>query len=155
MADKYPGIKRGPVSAAALTENKIADELITIGSPVISVTAPAGELDARVEPTAVQGSALVIGVVVDGDERGTFGGADENSAAAAGEAVSVCTQGLCKVRVDGAAAAIVIGDPLTADAVDGQAELAIVGDHVFARALQPSTVATDFILCMVDNEGIL
>ena len=60
----------------------------------------------------------------------------------------VCTNGRCKVRVDGNAANIAIGDPLTADAVDGQAELAVAGDHVFARALQASTVATDFILSL-------
>ena len=155
MTDKYPGIKRGTVSSAAITENKIADESITIGSPVISVAAATGELDARVEPTSTQGNDDVIGVCVDGVDRGTYGGSSEVSADAAGKAVVVCTHGICKVRVDGNAAAIAIGDPLTADAVDGQAEKAVAADHVFARALQASTAATDFILCQVDNEGNL
>jgi len=155
MADKYPGIKRGTTHSDSITSTKTADEAISVGSPVITVAAPSGELDSRVEPTAVQGSADVIGVCVDGQNRGTYGGSDENAASAAGEAVVVCTNGRCKVRVDGNAANIAIGDPLTADAVDGQAELAVAGDHVFARAQQASTVATDFILCRVDSEGIL
>ena len=157
MADKYPGIKRGPTGSEAITINRIADEAISIGSPVIAVAPATGELDVRVEPNASAGVATVVGVVVDGDNRGTFGGSDENSASAAGEAVSVCTKGRCKVRVDGSTgtSAISIGDGLAVGATDGYARQAVTGDFVFAKALQASTVFGDFILCDVDLEGIL
>ena len=157
MTDKYPGIKRGAVGSEALTINRIADEAISIGSPVIKVSPGTGELDVRVEPTNSQGSALVCGVVVDGDNRGIYGGSDENSASAAGEAVVVCVKGRCKVRVDGSTgtSAIAIGDALTCDGADGFAELAASGDVVFGRALQASTGYGDYILCEVDLEGIL
>jgi hypothetical protein len=107
-----------------------------------------------VEPNNTQG-AVAAGVVVDGDNRGFAGGSDENSAAAAGEAVVLCTSGRCKVRVNGSTGAIAIGDPLTIDAADGFAEIAAASDYVFGRALQASTAASDYILCQITLEGVL
>ena len=117
MTDKYPGLFDGAIDERAYVINAIADEQITIGSPVILVAPAAGELLPRVEPTAVQG-ARIYGVVVGGDSNGTYGGASE-IAAEAGEAVKVCVNGRCKARVDGVIRAIAIGDPLTASGTDG------------------------------------
>lgn len=155
MADLFPGIAQGPVDSQAIYGDYIADEAITIGSPVIAVAAGTGELKNRVEPNATQG-ALAFGVCVGGDNKAAvYGGSDEISATAAGKVAQVVTNGLCKVRVNGNTAAISVGSPLTIDAVDGIAELAVAGDNVFGRALQASTGASDFILCYVDQEGVL
>ncbi|MCK5600934.1 hypothetical protein KAR91_03635 [Candidatus Pacearchaeota archaeon] len=153
MTDKYPGLFDGAIDERAYVINAIADEQITIGSPVILVAPAAGELLPRVEPTAVQG-ARIYGVVVGGDSNGTYGGASE-IAAEAGEAVKVCVNGRCKARVDGVIRAIAIGDPLTASGTDGVAEGAIAADFTFGTAQQPSTASTDFIAVFVDQEGIL
>ncbi len=154
MTDLYPGIYDGAVDEAATVINAIADESITIGSPVIYVAAATGELAPRVEPNATQG-ARAYGVCVGGQDNGTYGGSSEVAASAAGEAVKICISGRCKVRVNGSTSAISIGSKLTIDAVDGIAEIASSADEVFGRALQASTGASDFILCMVDGEGIL
>jgi len=154
MTDKYPGIVRGAFPGAD-THNAIADEAITIYSPVIYVAPGTGELSSRVEPSAVQGgnaTNVPAGIVVDGQNRGFAGASDENSAAAAGEAVVVCTGGRCKLRVNGTSA-IVVGDPLTFDTVDGIAEKALAVDYVIARAKQASTGASDFIEVEVTLEG--
>lgn len=154
MADLYPGLKSGPANDGAVTENFIADEAITIGSPVILVAPATGELKPRVEPSSTQG-ARAVGVVVGGDNDPVYGGSDENAATAAGETVRVCVNGLCKVRVNGSTGAISIGSPLTIDAVDGIAEVAGASDIVFGIAEQASTGASDFILCRVNPEGVL
>jgi len=153
MTDLYPGLFDGAIDERAYVINAIADEQITIGSPVILVAPGAGELLPRVEPIAVQGSRIY-GVCVGGDLNGTYGGASE-IAAEAGDAVKICVNGRCKVRVDGVISAIAIGDPLTASGTDGVAEEAVAADFTFATAQQPSTASTDFIACFVDQEGIL
>ena len=154
MTDLYPGIFDGAVDESAVVINAIADEAITIGSPVILVAAGTGEQAPRVEPNDTQG-AYCFGVCVGGQANGTYGGSSETAASAAGEAVKVCISGRCKVRVNGSTGAISIGSKLTLDAVDGIAEVAAASDEVFARALQASTGASDFILCNVDQEGIV
>ena len=154
MTDLYPGIFDGAVDEAATVINAIADESVTIGSPVIVVAAATGELAPRVEPNATQG-ARAFGVCVGRQDNGTYGGSSEVAASAAGEAVKVCTQGRCKVRVNGSTSAISINSPLTIDAVDGIAEIAAASDIVFGIALQASTGASDFILCQVNPEGVL
>lgn len=153
MADKYPGLFDGAIDERAYVINAIADEQITIGSPVIIVAPATGELLPRVEPTDSQG-VYIYGICVGGDANGTYGGTSE-IAGEAGDAVKVCVQGRCKARVDGVISAIAIGDPLTSSSTDGVAELSVAADVTFGRALQPSTVSTDFIAVHVDQEGIL
>ena len=155
MTDQFPGLSKGAFPGAD-TQDAVADEAIIVGSPVIEVAPPAGELEPRLEPTDTQG-AHIAGVVVDGDNRGVYDGAGAlgQAATGAGEAVNVCIRGYCKVQVDGSGNAIAIGDPLTAAAADGVAELAQTGDEVFGRARQASTLANDFILCEVTKEGVL
>jgi len=154
MTDLYPGVYDGAVDEAATVINAIADESITIGSPVILVAAGTGELAPRVEPNASQG-AWAYGVCVGGQDNGTYGGSSEVAASAAGESVKICTKGRCKVRVNGSTGSIAIGAKLTIDAVDGIAEVAAASDEVFGRALQASTGASDFILCDVNSEGVV
>jgi hypothetical protein len=154
MTDLHPGVYDGPVGAEAIVINAIADESITIGSPVIIVAAATGELLPRVEPSASQG-ADAFGVCVGGDDNGTYGGSSEVAASAAGETVKVCIFGRCKVRVNGSTGAIALGANLTIDAVDGIAEVAAASDIVFGRALQASTGASDFIACNFNNVGVL
>ena len=155
MADLFPGIAQGPAGTQAIYGNYIADEAVEIGSPVIVVAAGSGELKPRVEPNNTQG-ARAFGVAVGGDNKiAVYGGSEETVALAAGDSVQVVTEGLCKVRVNGATGAISVDSPLTIDAVDGIAELAVAGDEVFGRALQASTGASDFILCRVNPEGVL
>ncbi len=153
MTDKFPGLFDGAIDEAAYVINAIADESITIGSPVILVAPAAGELLPRVEPIDSQG-ARIYGICVGGDANGTYGGSSE-IAGLAGDAVKVCVNGRCKARVDGVISAIVIGDPLTASGTDGVAELAVAADFTFGTAQQPSTASTDFIAVFVDQEGIL
>lgn len=153
MTDKYAGLFDGAIDEAAYVINAIADEQITIGSPVIIVAPAAGELLPRVEPIDSQG-VYIYGVCVGGDANGIYGGASE-VAGIAGDAVKICVNGRCKARVDGVIGAIIVGSPLTASGTDGVAELAIAADVTFARALQPSTASTDFIAVHVDQEGVL
>jgi len=161
MTDKYAGLFDGAADASAMVINQIADEAIIIGAPVIPVAAATGEVNPRVEPTA-DGTLFIAGVVVGGDANGIFVDGtttnDGNAAAAAGEAVKVCTHGRCKVRVDGSTGGansnIAIGDPLSAS-IDEVAQRAVASDFVFARALQTSTAVQDAILCEVTLEGIL
>lgn len=157
MTDLYTGLENGPTdggTAGNIVIEAIADEAIDLGSPVIIVAPGTGERLPRVEPNDTQG-AHAFGVVVSGVVDGTFSGSDQSAADAAGEAVSVCILGRCKVHVNGNTAAILVGSKLTIDAVDGIAELAAAADEVFGRAQQASTGASDFIVCNVNSEGIL
>ena len=153
MTDKYAGLFDGAIDERAYVVNAIADESITIGSPVIIVAPATGELLPRVEPTDSQGS-YIYGICVGGDANGIYGGASE-VAGLAGDSVKVCVNGRCKARVDGVIGAIAIGDPLTASGTDGVAEISVASDVTFGRALQPSTASTDFIAVHVDQEGVL
>jgi len=153
MTDNYPGLFDGAVDERAYVINAIADEQITIGSPVILVAPASGERLPRVEPFNTQG-AKANGVAVGGSRNGIYGGASE-VVAEAGESVKVCVQGRCKVRVKGDVTPVVINSPLTISATDGLAEVALASDEVFARAEQATTSANDFIVCFVDSEGVL
>lgn len=157
MADLYTGLENGGIdsgTAGNVIIECIANEAITLGSPVKLASIPTGERLPRVEPTGSQGIAI-LGVVVAGVNDGTFSGSDVSASIAAGDAVSVCIFGRCKVRVNGSTGAIAIGDKLTADSQDGFAEIAAASDEVFGRALQASTGAEDFIACLVNPEGVL
>ena len=162
MTDKYPGLFDGAADSAAIVINAIANEAMDIGSPVNFVAPATGEIAPRVALIATNGH--VGGVVVGGDANGIWVDGtttnDGSAAAAAGDTVKICTQGRCKVRVDGstggASSNIAVGDPLCAGDVDGVAKLCVTaGDIVFARALQTSTAVQDAILCEVSQEGIL
>jgi len=153
MTDKYAGLFDGAIDERAYVINAIADESITIGSPVTVVTPAVGELLPRVEPIDSI-TAFIHGVCVGGDQNGTYGGTSE-IAGLAGDAVKVCINGRCKVRVDGSGTPIVIGTQLGASGTDGVAVIAVSTTPVFGRALQPSTVSTDFIAMSVDQEGVV
>lgn len=162
MTDNYQGLFDGAADSAASVINAIADEAIVIGAPVIVVAAATGEVNPRVEPTT-DGTLYISGVVVGGDANGIWVDGtianDGNSADAAGESVKVCTNGRCKVRVDGSTGGvnsnIAIGDPLSCGATDEIAQRAVASDYVFARALQATIGVQDAILCEVTLEGIL
>ena len=154
MTDLYPGLENGTIDAGALTFNAIADEATEVYAPVILVAAGSGERLPRVEPNDTQGAAAV-GVVVNGDNDGTVSGTDQNAASAAGEAVSVCYKGRCKVRVNANTTNIAVGDKLTVSGTDDRAEKAATGDEVFGIALQASTADGDYIACLVDPQGVL
>lgn len=151
MTDLYPGLFDGAVDERAYVVNAIADEQITIGSPVILVAPGTGEQLPRVEPTDVAITEVIYGVCVGGDANGTYGGSSE-VAGEAGDSVKICVNGRCKVRVDGTGTAVAIGDPLSATTTDGVAVVAVATAHIFARAQQASS-GTDFIVCFVDQEG--
>jgi hypothetical protein len=157
MADNYPGLENGTARggvAGNVSWDVIADEAVDIGAPVIAVAAGTGEKFPRVEPNDTQG-AMALGVVVAGDKDGTFSGSDQSAADAAGEGVSVCVFGPCKVKVNANTNNLSVGSPLTIAGSDGVAELAQASDNVFGRALQASTADGDFILCFVNPEGVL
>ena len=157
MTDLYTGLENGPIdggTAGNIVIEAIASEAVDLGSPVILVAAGTGERLPRVAPDNTQG-AYALGVVVAGVIDGTFSGSDQSAADAAGEAVSVCIFGRCKVHVNGDSAAILLGSNLTVDAVDGIAELAAASDEVFGKALLATTGASDFIPCLVNPMGVL
>lgn len=159
MTDQYTGLENGTVDggvAGSIVIEAIADEAVDIGAPVILVAAGTGERLPRVEPNNTQG-AHAFGVVVAGVKDGTFSGSDQSAADAAGEAVSVCVLGRCKVNVDGSVGGnIAVGSKLTlSDTADGLAEVAAASDEVFGRALQASTANGDTIVCFVNSEGVL
>ncbi|KKN37574.1 hypothetical protein LCGC14_0762140 [marine sediment metagenome] len=153
MTDKYFGLFDGAIDERAYVINAIADEQITIGSPVTVVAPAVGELLPRVEPTDSI-TAYIHGVCVGGDSNGTYGGSSE-IAGEAGDAVKVCINGRCKVRVDGSGTPVAIGSQLGPQATDGVAVVAVTTNSAFARALQTSTASTDFIACSVDQEGVV
>lgn len=162
MTDKYPGVYRGPAGPECITENDIAAGAIPIGAPVKLTTAGTGEEAPRVQTTATT-TDPIIGIVVDGEYRGTYGGVDtsvtpnpSNSANAAGQGVVVVKFGRAKVVVDGSTASIAIGDPLCASTIGtGFMQKATIGtDYVIARAKQASTAYGDIILAEVRPEGI-
>ncbi len=152
MTDLYPGLFDGAIDERAYVVNAIADEQITIGSPVLLVAPGSGENLPRVEPTDASIADVIYGVCVGGDANGTYGGSSE-IAGEAGDSVKICVNGRCKVRVDGSGTPIAIGSPLSSSTTDGVAVIGIATAHIFARAQQVSS-STDFIACFVDQEGI-
>lgn len=163
MTNFYQGLARGPIDhQSSSVINVIANEAIEMGSVVTLVTPI---VSAELLPRVEEGDAAAdtgYGIAVGGDTDGIYSttgapSGDESTQAAqgAGEGVVVVTQGRCLARVDGNADAIVIGDPLSPSATVGVLELAdAVTDKIIARALQPSTGATDIIAVDVQREGI-
>lgn len=156
MADKLLGVFDGAAGAEALVINAIANEAIKIGSPVTIIAAASGEKLPRVAHPAAKTDAI-IGVVVGGDNNGIFVDGtttnDGDAAAAAGEVVKVCIFGRCKVRVDGAVSAIVLGDGLSFDA-DAFARKEEATSFTFGIAGDASTFDGDAIICFVMPTGV-
>lgn len=153
--DKYDKLDEGGV-AAAVYISLVADELVSLWSPVIMVTNTAITNGLpRVEPIGVINSAGVIGIAV----GGTGPIEDGTAASAAGKTVQVQIYGLSKVTVDGNASNIVIGDNLVTHGADGVAQKVAdytatyaagsIARNVFAKAMQPSTVDLDVIVCFL------
>ena len=153
--DKYDKVDEGGV-AAPVYISLIADESVDLWSPVIMVT-NSGITNGlpRVEPINTINSAGVIGVAV----GGTGPIEDGTAADAAGKTVQVQIYGLCKVTVDGNASNIVIGDNLVTHGADGVVQKVAdytatyaagsIARHVFAKAMQASTVDLDVIVCFL------
>ena len=165
MTNFYLGLARGPIDhQSSSVINVIANEAIGMGSVVTLVaTIPTDELLPRVDEgdaDADEGYGIAVGGDADGIYS-TTGAAptDDTTRAAtgAGEGVVVVTQGRCLARVDGNATNIVVGSPLRASATVGVLELAdlLDVDYIIARALQPSTGATDIIAVDVQREGLV
>lgn len=153
--DKYDKVDEGGVAAEVFI-SLIADESVDLWSPVIMVTnASITNGLPRVEPINVINTAGVIGVAV----GGTGPIEDGTAASASGKTVQVQIYGLCKVTVQGAVSNLVIGDNLITSATDGAGQkvtdypaiyaAANVARHVFAKAMQPSTVDQDVIVCFL------
>jgi hypothetical protein len=155
MADIFPGLHQGFFEGADV-QSFLADEAVDVGAPVIFVAGTSPELKPRVEPNNTQG-ARAAGVVVGGDADGVILGSGDagRAATAAGQSVSVCLNGICKVKVNASGNAIAVDDPLTLDGNDNFAEKAAASDNVFGRALQASSADGDAILCQVTQEGVL
>lgn len=159
--DKFPKLKEG---TAKFPERGllsfIADGVIPNFSVVVLVAPPSGETLPRVATTTTPNDPTVVGIVVGGSGNVAAG----NAADAAGDAVDVVpigTGAITKCLVDGAADAITVGEFLVTDATAGQGQTptgaAIVANeatHVYAKALQPSTVDGDTILVIVMGGGV-
>ena len=144
---------------AAIVETYIADEAsIPIWGPVIAVAKGTGELWARAEPTSTAKDPTVIGIAV-GPLRDAGNG---YVSTAAGQAIQVLTFGKGKLRVDGNADAIAVGDALCSHGADGVGQLVAIDPAAaytqagvvnwfayvmasFAMALEASTVDLDII----------
>ena len=164
MTNFYLGLARGPIDHnASSVINSIADEAIEMGSAVALVTPiVSAELLPRVDETDALAD-VSYGIAVGGDTDGIYSttgaasGTDGTRAtASAGQGVVVVTQGRCLARVDGATdGPIVIGSPLGASTTAGVLELANnAAQTIIARALQPSSGATDIIAVDIQREGL-
>ncbi len=164
MTNFYLGLARGPIDHnASSVINLIANGAIEMGSSVILVTTPStAELLSRVqEQPSPAITDSIYGIAVGGDTDGiysTTGAPSLNDStratASAGQGVVVVTQGRCLARVDGSGTAIVVGDPLSASTTAGILVVSVTTSHTIARALQPSTGATDIIAVDIQREGI-
>lgn len=160
--NRYQGLHSGSIGPTANSViNAVSDSKIDMGSVVLLETViSSSELLPRVEEGTAQGSALVYGVAVRGDEDGIFGdgsvSVDDSTRAttAAGQGVVIVTQGRCPARVKGGST-LVIGDELTASATIGTLEKATTGDYVIAIALNDVADAdTDIIAVDVQRAGV-
>ncbi len=159
MTDKYDKVDEGGVQAPIYI-SLTADEKVDLWSPVIMVaeTAITNGLP-RVEPINTINSPGVVGVAVGGTGKIEDGVAAD----AAGKVVQVQIFGLCKVTVQGAVANIAIGDNLITSATDGAAQqvtaypaiysISNLARYTFAKAMQPSTVDQDVIVCILAGGG--
>lgn len=136
-----PKIVEGPIGTEGVVVSAVAAGAIDLWSPVILAAAGSGEDLPRVDTVnAITGK--VYGVVV-GPKLASGKAAD-----AAGDKVNVCTYGWCKVKVDGVAVNIAIGDYLISHAT-GVAQKAAATGFPFAMAGYASTVDGDIIPAFV------
>ncbi len=134
-------IVEGPIDTAAEVVEMVAAGPIALWSPVI-LAAPGTDEDMPRVDTVNAITGKVHGVVV-GPLLPSGMAAD-----AAGDKVNVCIKGWCKVRVDGVAAAIAVGDYLISHAAVsgvGVAQKAAATGFPFAQAGHASTVDLDII----------
>lgn len=163
-ANKFQGLANGPIGpqVASTNINAIANGSIDMGS-VVELVNPllASDILPRVISGVGLGGFAVYGVAVHGDVDGIYGdgtaSVDDSTRAtnAAGQSVSVVTQGRCLARVSGGAGAVIVGDSLIMSATTGVLVLATVANQkVIARALNNVAGAdTDMIAVDVQREG--
>lgn len=149
--DKYSKVEEGGIQAE-ISIPMIASESIPMWAP-LKLVANASITNGlpKVALTSTLNDTGIIGVSVGGTgpiESGTAANAD-------GKTVQVQIYGLAKVKVDGNASNIAIGDNLITHGADGVAQKVTaypatysntdVARNVFAKALQASTVDGDVI----------
>lgn len=159
MANKYPGLARGPIDHEGSTViNIIANEAnMEMGGAVKLAAPPATEL----LPRADKGDTLGedgYGIIVGGDNDGIYGDggaspADNTTKASllAGDTIVVCTRGRCLARIS---EATTLGAKLGLDASGDLALADAAGNGILATALQAGS-AGDIIAVDVQREGDL
>jgi len=178
VENHYPGLWQGPIDHKAssvinaIVESQSAndDDWVDVGDSVYLTGVLEDELLSRVDYTRSSEETRIkfIGIVVDGDEDGIYVSAGDlvvftgaigrpvgDVAGFNGDAIRICTQGRCIIRVDQIGSPIAIGDPITPHGL-GTLRKAISGDNVVARALQPVPIfGLQYIAADVQREGIL
>ncbi len=135
--DFLPKIVEGPIDTNAVVEGRIAAGALDLWAPVILSAPGTGEDLARVDNVA--GITSKVHGVICGPLKPSGKAAD-----AAGDKVNVVTFGPTKIKVDGAAANIAVGDALMAHA-SGYAQKVAATGFPFAQAEHTSTVDGDVI----------
>jgi len=160
--NRFQGLARGPIDhKSSSVINQVAEGAIDMGGVVLLTALNSAETLPRVEQLGGnQGSFLVYGIAVGGDNDGIYGdgaaSTDDSTRATTGtlQGVVIVTQGRCLARVSGSAGAIIIGSSLTPSAAAGVLELAGAGDSVIAIALNGVLGAdTDMIAVDVQRTG--
>lgn len=168
----YPGLSEGPVNTRSVINATSGAPIAQIGNVVevdtLAMGTPEGSLLPEVSTADVLGGPT-IGIEVGGVRKGIYDNfplievefednfaliADSSFIAGQGEAVRVCTKGVCLGNLlCRSNDTINIGDPLTADEgviffegvfifFNGRLRKATSGDFVIARALQPVPLGT-------------
>jgi hypothetical protein len=135
--DFLPKIIEGPIDTSAIVEARIAAGAIEMWAPVILSAPGTGEDLARVDNVA--GITNKVHGIVCGPLKASGKAAD-----AAGDKVNVVTFGPVKMKVDGNAANIAVGDALISHAAGYSQKVAATG-YPFAQAEHTSTVDGDII----------
>jgi hypothetical protein len=159
--EQFSWIKSGPISGNCLYYRADAANL-TIWGPVVVKPAASGYYISEAGSSTTAADPTVLGVAV-GPLRDST---NSYVNTAAGEMISVCVWGICKVKVDGNADNIADGDALVHHNAAGVAQLAAIDapntyaqatlntlfNHImgsFAMALEASTADGDVIPAFV------
>lgn len=164
--NKFHGLANGPIGprVASTNINLISNGSIDMGSVVeLSTTIIATDIFPRVLSGVGLGGANVYGIAVHGDVDGIYGtgaaSTDDTTRAtnAAGQSVSVVTQGRCLARVGGAVGgAVSIGDDLTMSAVTGILQkVSASGQSIIAKALNTVLAGDTDIIAVDVQRGVL